>query len=101
MQNNFGGKEMPRHTVTLPDAARKAAHDFEEDPFFDFSSTNAHGPPSDVPPVTLPPEAMVPANSPPNGVLPDGAATIVPMDIPPRGMGEPDLPVDVPWWLIV
>ena len=93
---------MPRHnthTVTLPAVAAQAAHEVVDDKFT-FSPTNAHGPPLEVPPVTLPDGAMVPEHSPPNGMLPDGAAAMVPVVIPPQGMGQPDLPDDVPWWLV-
>jgi len=85
---------MPRHTVTLPDAARHAAHDFEGDPFVDFSSSNAHGPPSPLPPMgELPEKAMVPGAIPPESVLPMAATdhmSWTAMEQPPEG---------VPWWL--
>ena len=61
---------MPRdntHSVTLPAAASQAAHEVVDDKF-DFSTPNAQGPPSTVPPVDdLPGQAAdhVPDNIPP------------------------------------
>ena len=78
------------HTVTLPAAASQAAHAVVDDQF-DFSTTNANGPPTTVPP-------------PPLEDLPGQTADHVPENAGPQGLpieasvtAADQLDMHVPW----